>query len=116
MHKNVRNCISSSTDKKLAIMSDRHKLKLFTSLFLFSHLIYKNKQKLVKKMANINSAYITYKTQLVKRKTNKSTTFQQIQWVKGTSGLVALQTRVQFEHPKRLGYLPKAFSCDKSTI
>ena len=101
-------------------MSDSHKLKLFTSLFLFSHLIYKNKQKLVKKMANINSAYITHKTQLtaqlVKRKTNKSTTFQQIQWVKGTSGLVALQTRVQFEHPKRLGYLPKAFSCDKSTI
>jgi hypothetical protein len=26
MHKNVRNCISSSTNKKLAIMSDRHKL------------------------------------------------------------------------------------------
>ena len=59
-------------------------------------------------MANINSAYITYKTQLVKRKTNKSTTFQQIQWVKGTSGLVALQTRVQFEASKNIRVPTKA--------
>jgi hypothetical protein len=70
---------------------------------MYQSLIHKN---IVKKMANITSVYITYKTQLTTAQISKNPVPQGDVWP------TSITDKITVEASKRLGYLPKPFSCD----